>query len=186
MGKRSSRQVAVLLTVMTMLGLAGATTARGAEGDARLYRVADRAGCPADGTIVTDRTQKTGPIIGVSNGMCVFQLPDGTKRNAMAWMLTTAGAAAPGTPGGGAASLTRGAYVCSMSSAGGQFPITIKSGSRYSDRAGKEGSYAISGKRITFSSGSLVGQYSEVLSSTKFGLSTRFNGMFYGICNLKK
>ena len=73
-----------------------------------------------------------------------------------------------------------------MSAAGGQFPITIKSSSRYSDRAGKEGSYSISGKVITFSSGSLKGQYSEIRSPTKFGLSTNYNGMFYGICNLKK
>lgn len=142
---------------------------------------ADRAGCPADGTVVTDRSNRTGPIIGVANGLCVFRLGDGSTRSTLAWMLTPAGGTRPAD--GGGAGLAPGTYVCSMSAAGGMFRITIKNGSQYVDRAGATGTYAVQGKRVTFNSGSLRGQHSEILGPGKFGLSTTFNGMFYGVCN---
>ena len=84
-----------------------------------------------------------------------------------------------------AADLKQGRYVCSMSSAGGQFPITIGRGT-YTDRAGKSGTFSVTGDRITFGSGSLAGQYSRILGPGKFGLSSSFNGMFYGVCNLNQ
>ena len=83
-----------------------------------------------------------------------------------------------------AQTLTPGVYVCSMSSAGGQFPITIGNGT-YTDRSGKSGRFTIQGDRITFTSGSLAGQFTRILGPGKFGLSTSPNGMFYGVCDLK-
>ena len=84
-----------------------------------------------------------------------------------------------------AQSLSAGRYVCSMSGAGGQFPITIGNGS-YTDRSGKTGRFTVKGDRITFASGSLAGQFSQILGPDKFGLSTSPNGMFYGVCNLTR
>lgn len=156
-----------------LLGFSGGTEA--APG-------AERAGCPADGTVVSDRQGRTGPIIGVNNGLCVVRLADGTSRNSLAWMLTTAGKNGAAI---GIAALTIGSYVCSMSAAGGMFRMSINSDSQYMDSAGKTGAYKVEGKRVSFDSGSLAGQYSEILGRGKFGLSTKFNGMFYGVCNLK-
>lgn len=68
----------------------------------------------------------------------------------------------------------------------GQFPITIVDGSTYSDRAGQSGRYSVNGAQITFETGSLRGQFSRILGSGKFGLSSRQNSSFYGVCNLKR
>lgn len=100
-----------------------------------------------------------------------------------AFLLATV-SSAPCAAQGTAAGLANGKYVCNMSAAGGQFPIAINNGS-YTDRGGNSGSYSVDGKNVTFKSGSLMGQYSEVLGPGKFGLSTKFNGMFYGVCDLK-
>jgi hypothetical protein len=70
----------------------------------------------------------------------------------------------------------------------GFFRIEIRDGSEYVDRAGKSGSYsfdAASG-RITFSSGSLAGQYSKLLKPGKFGLASSPTGQFYTVCNLRR
>lgn len=143
----------------------------------------DRANCPPDGTVVRDRYGNVGPITGVVGGFCRYLLPDGSSRSALAWLLAPADVG-PAAPAGGGA-LTNGAYSCDMSAGGGTFPITILSGSQYSDRAGQSGAYAVQGNKVTFTSGSLAGQYSEILGPGKFGLSTKFNGMFYGVCNLR-
>lgn len=86
----------------------------------------------------------------------------------------------PAAAGGGA--LPRGRYTCSMSSAGGQFPITIVDRSTYSDRGGQSGRYRVAGDQITFESGSLQGTFSRILGPGKFGLSTHQNSSFYGVC----
>jgi hypothetical protein len=40
-------------------------------------------------------------------------------------------------------------------------------------------------KVITFTTGSLAGQYSKLLGAGKFGLSSKKTTMFYTVCNLK-
>jgi hypothetical protein len=133
------------------------------------------------GAKVTDRGGKSGSVTGVKNGMCVVKLDDGTERNYLHWMLSPAGA----TKGAPAAGLPPGNYACSAPGAG-TFPIVIRDGGRYSDRAGKSGEFALqAGNEIVFRSGSLAGNYSRVLGAGKFGLSSAKGKSFYTVCNLK-
>jgi hypothetical protein len=94
-------------------------------------------------------------------------------------------AAAPLAAPTGGSGLAVGKYACSAPGAG-TFPITIKDGSTYIDRAGSSGRYSFDSAsgRITFSSGSLAGQYSELLKPGKFGLSSAPTRQFYVVCNL--
>lgn len=135
------------------------------------------------GTKVVDRQQRAGEVLGEDNGMCVVRLKDGGTRSYLAWMLSPEGGAPPGAEGG----LTPGRYACSATGAG-TFPIEIRDGSKYVDRAGKAGSFSYDAgtSRITFSSGSLAGQYSKLLGSGKFGLSSKETSMFYAVCNLRR
>lgn len=93
----------------------------------------------------------------------------------------------PETPPARPSTLDAGTYTCSAPGAG-FFRIEIRDGSQYTDRAGKTGSYsfdAASG-RITFSSGSLAGQYSKLLKPGKFGLASSPTGQYYTVCNLRR
>ena len=133
------------------------------------------------GIKVTDRNGKDGTVTGVSNGMCVVRHDDGTVRNYLHWMLSPAGSAKDSP----AAGLAPGDYACSATGAG-TFPITIRDGSRYSDRAGKPGEFALQGNGdLVFKSGSLAGNYSRVLGPGKFGLSSAKGRSFYTVCNRK-
>ncbi|MCM2256455.1 MAG: hypothetical protein NDJ94_12380 [Vicinamibacteria bacterium] len=144
------------------------------------------ANCPA-GAAVVDRQGRAATVLGENNGLCVVRYADGSVHSTLHWMLSPAGpGGAAKAPASGGGTLPVGRYTCSMSSAGGQFPITIVDGATYSDRGGQSGRYRIDGQQITFESGSLKGTFSRVLGPGKFGLSTRQNSSFYGVCNLKR
>lgn len=133
------------------------------------------------GTRVTDRQNRSGSITGERNGMCVVRLDDGETRSYLAWMLTKEGAAGPGPE-----DLAPGSYSCSAGSAG-SFPIVIHEGGTYADRAGQTGRFSFDSASavITFSSGSLAGQYSKRLGPGKFGLSSVAAKNFSVVCNLR-
>jgi len=133
------------------------------------------------GKQVTHRNGKSGTIVALRNGSCVVRHEDGSERSYLHWMLSPQGSASASP----AADLVPGNYVCSATGAG-SFPITIRGGNRYTDRADKSGEFSISaGKEIIFKSGSLAGQYSELLGVGKFGLTSTKGKMFYTVCNLK-
>lgn len=141
--------------------------------------------CPA-GAAVVDRQDRPATVLGENNGLCVVRYADGAVHSTLHWLLSPAAAGAGKAPASGGGALPTGRYTCSMSSAGGQFPITIVDGSTYSDRGGQSGRYRVDGDRITFESGSLRGTFSRILGAGKFGLSTSQTTSFYGICNLKR
>lgn len=103
--------------------------------------------------------------------MCLVQLDDGNKRSYLGWKLSPADA--PNAP--------RGADL-----AAGTYKIAIKRRTKYEDRASDSGKYSYNAatKVINFISGSLAGQYSELLGPGKFGLSAQKTTMFYTVCNL--
>ncbi len=84
------------------------------------------------------------------------------------------------------AALKPGSYSCSAGAAG-SFPIVIKAGGTYVDRAGKSGRFSLDAASaiVTFSSGSLAGQHSKVLGPGKFGLSSVAAKNFSVVCNLR-
>jgi hypothetical protein len=84
----------------------------------------------------------------------------------------------------GGGTLTPGTYVCSASGAGGMYRITVRNASQYVDRAGTVGTYSVAGSRINFMSGSMAGQFSEVLGPGKFGVADKPTRTFYVVCNL--
>lgn len=133
------------------------------------------------GTKVADRNGRTGAVTGLRSGMCVVRHDDGTERTYLHWMLSPAGGAKE--PQG--AGLLPGNYTCSATGAG-TFPITIREGGRYGDRAGKSGEFTLqANKELVFKSGSLAGQYSQMLGAEKFGLSSGKGKGFYTVCNRK-
>ena len=130
---------------------------------------------------VTHRNGKTGAVTTVRNGMCVVRHDDGTEGSYLHWMLSPAGEkkAAP------AEGLAPGNYTCSATGAG-TFPIVIRAGGKYTDRAGKSGEFTLQDdKSIVFKSGSLAGNYSKLLGPGKFGLSSAKGKSFYTVCNSK-
>lgn len=132
------------------------------------------------GIKVTDRKGKTGTVTALRNGMCVVKYDDGTEKNSLHWMLSPAGSSREAPAG-----LAPGNYACSATGAG-TFPIVIGEGSRYSDRAGKSGTFELQPNGdLVFKSGSLAGQYSRVLGAGKFGLSSQKGKSFYTVCNRK-
>lgn len=80
--------------------------------------------------------------------------------------------------------LEPGSYSCSAEAAG-TFPIEVIDGNRYRDRAGTVGEYAYDAatSRITWTSGSLAGQYGRKLKPGKFGLSSAPARTLYVVCN---
>ncbi len=141
---------------------------------------ADSSEC-VSGKRVTHRNGKSGTVTAFKNGSCVVRYDDGTESSYLHWMLSPEGSA-KASPAGG---LSPGNYVCSATGAG-TFPITVRDGGRYTDRAGKSGDFKLQGnKEIVFKSGSLAGQYSELLGPGKFGLSSARGKSFYTVCNLK-
>ena len=132
------------------------------------------------GIKVTDRKGKSGTITTVRSGMCVVRYDDGTETSYLHWMLSPAGSSKDPPAG-----LAPGNYACSATGAG-TFPIVIKDGSRYTDRAGKAGEFALQPNgELVFKSGSLAGQYSRVMGAGKFGLSSAKGKSFYTVCNRK-
>ena len=135
----------------------------------------------AIGKRVSDRNGVTGAVTEIRSGMCVVRQDSGVEKSYLHWMLSPAdGAKAPAVQG-----LQAGNYVCSAYGAG-SFTVSVQAAGTYRDRAGATGRYRLKdGKEIRFESGSLSGQYSELLAPGKFGLASSQRKSFNTICNLK-
>ena len=159
--------------ISALLSLFLALSANAAEFTASAECVAGRR--------VTNRSGNAGVVTEIRSGMCVVRHDDGTERSYLHWMLSPAGKGEVEP----VAALVPGNYVCSAQGAG-SFRIVIQEGGRYADRAGQPGEFSLAdGGEITFSSGSLAGQYSKQLGPRKFGLASARGKSFYTVCNLK-
>jgi hypothetical protein len=141
----------------------------------------------AVGTKVADRQNKTGKVVGVSNGMCRVLLDEsGQEKSYLHWMLRPAGASqAP------ADKLVNGAYKC-YSSAGSTInyafmDIHIDGPTAYRDKNGAGGRYRLeSSGRIVFESGPLTTANAKLLAGPKIGLNMNGGSFFNMTCGLKK
>ena len=138
------------------------------------------------GKKVANRSNQTGKIVGVSNGMCKV-LIDGTntERVHMHWMLRPAGEA-----GAVSDKLVNGTYKCySLTGSTMNYmfmDVKITGSGSYEDKNGKGGTYKMAGTKIIFESGPLSKANAALLAGPKIGLNMNGGSFFNTTCSLSR
>jgi hypothetical protein len=138
------------------------------------------------GAKVANRSNQTGKITGVSNGMCKVLIDGGsTEKVHMHWMLRPAGEASAPTD-----KLVNGTYKC-YSLAGSTLnymfmDVKITGPGIYQDKSGNAGKYRMNGTKIVFESGPLTKANAALLTGPKIGLNMNGGSFLNTTCSLSK
>jgi len=133
------------------------------------------------GRRVTDKANKSGTVLAMSDQMCHVRLDDGKETYYLFWMLRAAGASAETSD-----RLVPGTYECF---AGGRYTfmdMKITGAATYSS-AGASGRFHVEpSRKIVFETGPLSKNFAHLLAGPAIGLNTDGGTFWATTCELKK